>query len=346
VGELGAEPLRRYARRVLLVLPEYDYGRPERGPSSDRHFWVPAAEAVIDDCHVLWNDPVWHQGRVLDRELLETVDRIAPDLVWFVPFRDDTAPETLTALMRRTTTVAFFCDDQWRFDDYSSRYAQLYTHVVTTEPTAVGRYRALGGNAILTNWAGRLVGPVRAPLGPHDHFRYDVSFVGQRNTYRAWFVNHLQRSGIAVECFGADWPNGRLGYQEMEDVFRGSRINLNISNSRQYDTRYLLDDPANYLENRETVKNAEQIKARHFEIAMAGGCQLSNYPIGLEESLSIGTQIAIYATPDDCVAQVRRLLNAPEQRSAMAHSAWRRALREHTFERRLASILAAIWPSG
>jgi spore maturation protein CgeB len=210
----------------------------------------------------------------------------------------------------------------------------------------MARFRELGGSPILSAWAGRLVGPVREPLVDDAEFVHDVTFVGQRNTYRDWFCQHLRRAGLTVECFGAEWPNGRLGYEEMEDVFRTSRINLNVSNSRQHDTRYLLDSPANYLENRSTPKVSEQIKARHFEIAMAGGCQLSNYPIGLEDWLAIGPEIAIYATPDDCVSQAQRLLADPERRIAMAQAAWRRAHAEHTFERRLAAILGEIWPAG
>ncbi len=336
----------RVDRRVLLFLPEWDYGDPRRGPSSDRHFWLPAARAVARECEVLWSDRAWLDPGSLDERLRETVARVRPDLVMFFPFRDDVRPETLEAIKRDTTTLAFFSDDQWRFEDYSSRYATRYSYVVTTEPRALAPYRALGGHPILSQWAGRLIGEPRPPLDDEAAFRYDVSFVGGWNHYRGWLVRWLARRGVRVECFGALWPNGRVGYEEMEEIFRTSRLNLNVSNSRQLDVRYLLSGPRNLYNNLRTAKTAEQVKARHFEIAMAGGCQLSNYAVGLEDWLSIGDEIAVYASPEDCLHQIERLLADPERRHAMAQGAWRRSLAEHTYEQRVAAMFRAVWADG
>jgi spore maturation protein CgeB len=248
--------------------------------------------------------------------------------------------------MQRTETLAFFYDDAWRFDEYSSGYARLYTHVVTTEPAAVPRYRELGGRPILTQFAA-LPSSDAGPVLHEAGFRHDVSFVGGLHPWRAWLVDWLERQGVHVECFGTGFGNGRLSFAEMDEVFRTSRINLNISNSNQYDTRYLLASPLNYLASR-GPKGAEQIKARHFEIGMAGGCQLSYYAVGLEDHLRVGEEVAVYATPEDCLAQIRRLLADPARRIGIAERAYRRCRAEHTYDQRMAAWFSEIWgePAG
>ena len=332
-------------RRVLLAVPEFDYGQPERGPSFDTQVWLPTIDGFVGETHLLPFDRAMHEPRSLDAKLLATVDRLRPDLVMFSTYRDDVAPETLRLLRERTTTLAFFWDDHWRFEDFSSRYATLYDFVVTTDPCAVPRYRELGGAPILTQYAGMRRPSALPPLEDDREFRYDVSFVGGVDPWRAWLVDWLRRHGFAVECFGAGWPNGRVSYEEMDEIFRTSRVNLNISNSRQHDTRFLLADPRNFLASRGTPKVHEQIKARHFEIPMAGGLELTFYAVGIEDFLRIGEEIALYTTPDDCVAQISRLLADPERRLAMTRRAWERCRAEHTYERRIAHWLDAVWPA-
>jgi spore maturation protein CgeB len=336
----------RLDRRVLLAIPLWDYGDPARGASLADAVWRPVFESLVREVHVLPIDRSMHAPRSQDGELLEAVDRLSPDLVVFSTYQDDFAPETLQRLRDETTTLAFFWDDHWRFDGFSSRYATLYDYVVTTDPCAVPRYRALGGTPILTQYAG-MPDPEGA-LPPEDDREYlrDVSFVGGVDPWRAWLVDRLRRNGVEVECFGAGWPNGRVEYDEMNEIFRTSRINLNVSNSRQHDTRFLLADPRNYAAARASGKVFEQIKARHFEIPAAGGFELTFYAVGLEDFLRIGEEIAIYTTPEDCLLQVRRFLAEPERRIAMARRAWERCRAEHTYERRIAEWLAAIWPES
>jgi spore maturation protein CgeB len=335
------EPVSVFDRRVLLAIPAWDYGDPARGPSYDTTYWLPTIRRHAREVEMFATDRAMREPGSLDGRLLAEVDRLSPDLVMFFPYRDDVGADTLRALQERTVTAAFFYDDAWRFDDYSSRYARLYSHVITTEPTAVERYRQLGGSPILTQFAATPSdGP--GPVTDEAAYRYDVTFVGGDHPWRSWLVEWLGRNGVRVECFGAGFANGRLSYAEMEEVFRTSRINLNLSNSRQHDTRFLLASPLNYVAAR-GPKAGEQIKARHFEIGMAGGCQLSYYAVGLEDVLRIGEEIAIYATPEDCLQQIHRLLDDPDRRMAIAAGAYRRCHAEHTYDQRVVDWLTAIW---
>ncbi len=330
-------------RRVLLAIPAYDYGDPARGTSFDRSFFQPAITGLVGECEVFDTDGAMRSKGSLDAALLDAVERFRPDLVFYSTFEHDFSTDLWRTVRSHAPTLAFFWDDQWRFDSFSRHYADVFTYCATTEASVVPAYRALGGHPIVTAYAAELVDAGGGPISDDEAFRYDVSFVGGVNPWRAWLVRFLQRDGIDVQCFGAGWPRGRVTFAEMADVFRTSRVNLNVSNSRQMDTRYLLEDPRNFLSNRDMAKAHEQVKARHFEIAIAGGAQLSNYVIGLEDLLAIGSEIAIYATPDDCVTQTRRLLADPERRIAMATAAWKRSSREHTWTARFRAMLDVVW---
>lgn len=334
-----------FDRRVLLAIPLYSYGDPARGGSLDTEAWLPAVRGLVRQTEVFPLDRAMREPLSLDAELLAAVERFEPDLLLLTTHRDDIAPETLLRLRELTTTMAFFWDDHWRFEEFSSRYATLYDYVVTTNPAVAPRYRELGGNPIVTQYAGIAPADVRPPLEDDRDFLRDVSFVGTTHPYRAWLVDWLRRQGVAVDCFGADWPNGHVSFDEMGEIFRTSRVNLNISNSRQHDTRYLLAHPGNYLAARDTPKAFEQIKARHFEIPMYGGCELTFYAVGLEDFLHIGEEIAIYTTPEDCLLQIERLLGDPERRIELTRRGWERCLTEHTYDRRVRAWLETVWPA-
>jgi len=156
-------------------------------------------------------------------------------------------------------------------------------------------------------------------------------------------IKRLAHSGINVECFGAGWPNGRVSFERMEQIFRKSRINLNISNSINHDIRFVLSSARSLASYFRSAKRAEQVKARNFEIPLAGGFQLSNYVLGLERHLTIGKEIAIYITPEDCAQLIAYYLENNDSRMDMLLRGHERAKNEHTYLHRLNAILMEIW---
>jgi spore maturation protein CgeB len=324
---------------ILAVAMRWDYGIEARGRSNEDVFLVENLRPHVREVDTLWIDEHLDDPATLHRLVLERMDDTAPDVVLFTPFRDELATQTLDAVRERATSIAWFSDDQWRFDDYSSRLAPHYSVVATTDSFSVPKYEAIGVRPVLMQWAGFPTSDDRAPLPPDGPFEHDVTFIGMADPFRVWFVNQLLTNGIPVEAYGAGWPNGRVSYEEMERLYRVSRVNLNISNSRNHDVRFLSASPENQVHYANMTKDREQPKARHFEIALAGGFQLSNYYIGMEDAFTIGRDIAIYTTPEECILQVQRFLGDAEQRCAMARSAWERCRHEHTWPIRMRELL-------
>ncbi|MDA8243436.1 MAG: glycosyltransferase [Elusimicrobia bacterium] len=335
---------RRWNKKILNVLMQWNYCDRRRGPAADRAVWHDNIAKLASSAEVFYYDDYIADLPELRRKVLQRAEALGPDLIFWPSFTDQFDAATLDEMKRRWATAVWFGDDTWRFDDYSSKLSPHITYPLTTDPFCVGKYRRIGVEPILTQWAGQRFGPDRPPLPAGADFKYQVSFVGSRDYSRDWFIWELGKRGIKVECFGGGWPNGRLPDEDMERVFNSSRINLNLSNSVPRDVRCVLRNPKNVLRYLRGRKAAEQVKARNFEIPLAGGFQLSNYAIGLDHYLDIGREVAVFTAPDDCAEQIHYFLANENLRHAVAVAGYTRASREHTYLARLESVFARIWP--
>lgn len=343
----GPIKMEMWDKKILTVLLKWDYGQESRGLSGDKLWFFDSFEKLCRQVVPFWYDQYLDNLPKLQEDLLATVEHERPDLLFFLMFKDQFQFDTLDTLKTLTKTIAWFGDDTWRFDGYSSRYAPHFTYALTTDPWSVCKYKQLGVEAILTEWAS--APPLSSLIGPlqdGENYLHEVSFVGGINKYRKWFIDRLSKQGIAVDCFGAGWPNGRVSFGEMEQIFRRSRINLNISNSVNHDIRFICSGPRILLHYLRSPKRAEQVKARNFEIPLAGGFQLSNYVPCLERHLEIGKEIAVYTTPEECAQQISYFLGNEEERRHVMEKGHARSIAEHTYEHRLAKILTDIFGKG
>lgn len=320
--------------KVLAVILKDDYGDPSRGESYESVYFLGALRQLFRECRLFDFGPYLKRPASLQEDLLAEAERFRPDVVFFTLYEDQFATQTLDRLRRSALTVNWFSDDQWRFDGFSRRYGPHFSHVVTTDPYAVEKYRAAGqGNAILSQWATGEVGP---PAEAPD-YQCDVSFVGAVNPYRKWLVEELGKRGLSVACYGFGWPQGKVSQARMTEIFRRSKVNLNLSNSRSYDLRFALSSLGNLL-NLRSAKSKEQIKGRHFEIGAHGGFQLTNYVEFLEDYFDIGREIAVFGTLDDLPDKIRYYLAQDELRREIAAAGHRRIAREHTYGHRFREI--------
>ena len=122
----------------------------------------------------------------------------------------------------------------------------------------------------------------------------NISFVGARNEYRDHVVSRLNRLGIKVDCFGAGWKAGAVSQEDFFNIVGRSRFSLNLSNSSQWDARFLVRYPMALLRNLRSNKTIEQLKARHLEVSALGACQMTFYSSGLEKIFKIGEDIMLY----------------------------------------------------
>ena len=85
-----------------------------------------------------------------------------------------------------------------------------------------------------------------------------------------------------------------------------------------------------------------QIKGRNFEIPGSGGFLLTANASNLEDYFVPEKEIAVFTDTADLIDKVRYYLKHEDEREAIRKAGHKRALREHTFERRFRKILETI----
>lgn len=326
---------------ILYVNLEYDYGIKERGPNYIGQDGF--LKNLINMGHKVkpfYYDPYLMDTDNLQLDLINTAKEEYPDLIWFDLYGHQFKIETFDILKSTYTTVCWFGDDTWRFEDFTKIYAPHFTYCVTTDKFAVLKYNQIGyTNVILSQWAAIDTHPIPEFDGKYS---YGVSFVGGKNSYRNWFINQLGKKGIQVETFGQGWKNGKVTHQEMNQIFVKSKINLNISNSVSYDSRYLLSSPQALLDSFRSNKHLGQIKARNFEIPFFGGFQLTDYFPGIEDYFKIGEEIACFKEVEEAILLINYYLEKEDIREKIKKESHQLAVQSHGYKNRLEEIFKEI----
>jgi spore maturation protein CgeB len=315
---------RRGSRHAVLLALADDYGDATAGPSFEYETFLPVLRRFFDRV-TLW--PIDRLLRAngyfrMNSDLVSWVRSEEPDFLFCVPFENQIDWRLLGELRgSSTTTVAWMCDDHWRFEPFSRHIAPHFDFVATTDRTAYVRYLGIPGvRPILTQWG---YDPNR--FRPTDEARiHAVSFVGARRPHRERHIAALRQAGVSVHVRGRGWPEGRASTRELSTVPARSLISLNFADS--------------------TVQHRAgrtQLKARPFELAGTGTCVVTEFDPQLPSYFDVGEQMAAFQTPAECVRVVKALLDDPERARRIGRSGLQRAEQEHTYESRMSRLLAA-----
>lgn len=306
----------------------------------------------------------------LNQALIEKHSEMQPEMVFFNLYTKYVSIKTLDLLKDRSVTVNWFGDDTFLFDSFSKDYATHFTYCITTDKYSVNRYIKLGQkNVILSQWPAFSSNPQQDLV---CNYTYDISFVGAKNPPREWFIERLRKYGLTITTFGNGWPTGPISGEKMQEVFRQSKINLNISNSDSWDIRFLfskycslaikLKAIGRYLIKKSKIakvlirkirkgadisvtyygKTASQIKARNFEIPCSGGFQLTDYVPSIEDYFVIGKEIACYSNVDEAEKLIRHYLEESAIRESIRDAGFIKANKEYTYEKAIRKIFEQI----
>lgn len=368
--------------KILYVSMKYDYGKQEQGYSFEHYNFYHSLLHIGHD--ILYFDFVTliqeHGREWMNRRLLEVVKAEQPDLMFTVLFTDELDPAVIREISENTDTVTlnWFCDDHWRFENYSRYWAPCFNWVITTASSALPKYARLGHtNVIKGQWACNQFLYRKLDLS----LRYDVTFVGQPHGNRREIIQALRDAGINVQVWGSGWESGRLSQEEMIRVFNQSRINLNLSNASVPTstvktwagdlTRRCLSHSLEMVPFGSQVKKigktwlsavrpsesfptglrrpyslrrqyTEQIKARNFEIPGCGGFLLTGRAENLEDYYEIGKAVVCFDEVDDLIEKVRYYLDCEVERAAIAEAGYVQTLQEHTYLTRFYGIFQQI----
>lgn len=326
-------------KKILYIAFQYEYAKKENGTALNYKAWYENFVKLGYEVDTLFYED--HTKEELQQQIIEQVNGLKPDLIFFILQKEQIDVDTLKDLKENNFfTVNFFGDDQWRFDTWSSRFAPHFSACITTDKFSVDKYMEIGQNNIIRSQWASLESHVDVA---NVKYKYDVTFIGGMNRTRKWFIQELIKRGINIQCFGGGWNNGRVTYEEMEEIFLTSKINLNLSNSINYDMRYMLSSLKAFLSTVRAMssggKNSSQIKARNFEIPAQGGFQLTDYVPTLEDYFEIGKEISCYRDIDEAELLIKYYLLHEDEREIMKRSGAKRARLEHTFKNRIVDFM-------
>jgi spore maturation protein CgeB len=180
----------------------------------------------------------------------------------------------------------------------------------------------------------------RVLLSEEDKRLYssDISFMGAGYHNRKVFFQGLMDFDFKI--WGTEWDylsplsrhiqkNGeRLPPEEYVKIFNASKINLNLHSS-------------SYHEGVDPV--GDFVNPRTFELASCGAFQLVDYRAEFDGLFKIGEEIICFRDLRDIREKIRYYLDNSEEREKIAEKARERALKYHTFEKRMEEMLEFIF---
>lgn len=350
--------------KIIYSGLKYDYCDPKRGLSFEHvNFYETLARMEGVDVIYFPYERLLEVGRdAMNQELLDLVKKEKPDIFFAVMFTDELNKDVLDEIKKCTTSLAWFCDDHWRFDNYSRFYAPHFTWVATTYSKAPEKYKKIGyNNAIHSQWACNdfIYKPIHNIDAPID-YKYEVSFVGQKNSAREKIINKIKDAGINIQAFGNGWDNGRVTQQQMIDIFCRSKINLNLNPPqsgydlksfgrlffRRSSNKYVLDF-WNFFGNigEWFGKRVPMIKARPFEISGCGGFVISGLGDGIEYYYQENKEMVFYKNTDDLIEKIK-FYSTSREIDAIRKAGYERTIKEHTYKQRFNDIFNKITKSN
>jgi hypothetical protein len=214
-------------------------------------------------------------------------------------------------------SLIVFFDDSMRFEDTNRFYLNSFDYYLTHD--------SVDGNALYKHFG---VEPKCLPLFPsysfykeiiqnidkriHKHTN-DVVFVGAKIADRDLFVNYLKDNGIDIAVYGKGWEAGMLSTEEMIAAYYSSKISLSFIKTIDGSGRI-------------------QLKARLFEIIMAGGFILSEFCDELTDYFDIGREIDTFKSPQELLDKVRFYVENSDLRDEMSARARDKVEKTYSFE--------------
>ena len=348
--------------KILFTSVEYDQYNPRRGKSFEYHNFYLQFKAMSHEVRYVPFDRILEVGKKkFNEDLLHEVQEFQPELLFAFMYTDEFDPNILDQIKKKTTSVAWFSDDSWRFWNYSRFWAPHFSAVITTFSWMPQYYKKYGQpNVIRSQWG--MNASVYKPTSlDGSEKRPDVTFVGGWSKPRGKIVEAIKREGIPVEVFGGGWPKARRASdEEMVKLFGVSKISLALNPPPGYFNKNSLGRIL-FRRSRDKIvpdfhlfsnfrawldRGTPQIKGRHFEIPACGGFLLTSPADDLENFYVPGEEMVLFRDLNDYIEKIRYYLNHDSEREAIAKAGYERTMRGHTYEARSKEIFRKLGLNG
>lgn len=270
-------------------------------------------------------------------------------------------PETIHAIADMgIVTVNWYCNASYQFNLVRD-IAPAYTYSLVPERFRLEEYRQAGAHPIYCQEAAN-----PEFYKPHNLAReYDVTFVGAAYGDRPAYVRFLLDAGLDAHAWGPGWrdltrrlPASALPRRVTSQMKRralGRPLHpRRLPSSVAGDS--LTDDDMVRMFSRSKIslgfssvgatalsaKPIRQVRLRDFEAPMSGAFYMLEYLEEIEDFFVPGKEIVCFEGQGDLVEKTRYYLAHETEREAIRLAGYERALRDHTWQKRLADAFAAM----
>jgi len=255
-----------------------------------------------------------------EKDLNKIIEQFKPELIFSCLTGNETiAPyEQLNVIEQETKkgnkTFNWFCDDTWRFDDFSKQICHKFTCCSTPEPTAIQKYKDFGYNNILLGlWHSNIDFYI-----PSATKESHIVFCGFPNEQRSLLLEKIKSLGKTVVA--------RYGicYEDMLDLYGSFLFGINFSLN----------------ENGQEKKT--QMKLRMMEVPAANSMLITEYTPGLEEIYVLDEEIIAFTNEEELMEKIEFYTRRVNLSKKIAYNGHMRFLAEHESKIRLTKLLEQI----
>jgi len=262
----------------------------------------------------------------LHDQLKKIIEREKPD-IFFHDILKDELDEFLVGYLSSYNKIVYigFYGVHENYSNFFPSYNNFYDLVVLTDNETYEKLKGNEKNNVMFTQFGCV--PI-TPLDSQELKKYDVVFIGTAYNGRPELLNFLKKRGVDIKIWGSGWEN----FRELRDVSRGY-----LPRFKMFEVMAAAKIVLNMSWSQEDISKLK-IKKRLFEAAGCGAFQITNSYDEIFRFFTAGEDIVTYKNKDELLETINYYLNSDEERKRIAESAYRRALQEHSWKRRLIDI--------
>jgi len=268
----------------------------------------------------------------MNRQLLEQVKRAKPDAMLIIK-GDTIEPETLWKIRKKNGVLLLnvFTDNALLMGKFEAIEPCNYFFV--KDSYIVGVLRKVGLSNV--HYLPQCTDPeVLRPMELKEEaaeYESDLTLIGSMYPYRHRLIEQLLEFKPSI--WGRGWS--RSAHSDIRKYYRGKDI-------RGTQKAKAISGAAISLNLHHPLNDINGTNSRTFDIAACKGFQLADYKSDFEDLLKVGEEIICFRTLDELKDLLRYYLEHREERANIAEAAYKRVLKEHTYDVRAKGILDTI----
>ncbi|MGR5881206.1 CgeB family protein [Bacillus cereus] len=281
---------------------------------------------------------------VSSKEAIKTAIKTKPDFILVLHGLHPDFNHVIPMLKDFGFKTGLWLTDDPYYSDLTQHIVLHYDYVFTQDAGIVNFYQELGCSHVhyvpLASDSS-----IYKPSLEQLSYKYDISFLGTAFENRLSFIDsiadYLKQKNTCIVGYG--WEKlkhyellkGNIKllpfatYEESLQYYTSSKINVNMHRSTQ-----------DQILNRNSLQiPAHSINNRTFEIASSCAFQLTDVRCNLTSHYTLGKEIETFQSPTEFITKSGYYLNHEKERLQIATNAYKRTLREHTYNHRIRQLL-------